>query len=186
MFPLTRRLAGPLALAGVIAALLSASTAQADVIVTPSLTSSGTLFNYSYSVSNHTDTELAVINLAIPTQPDALTNLVAPDGFQIAYTPNEGFVSFLEGSDPATLKTFAPGSTISGFSFSSLFGPGPVAFDTLDIAGNATNGTTTGPAAPGAVPEPGTLASFGIGGLLLAAAVLRRRQTQSGTQISLQ
>lgn len=185
MFPLTRRLAGPLALAGALAALLSVSAAQADVIITPTITSSGTLYNYSYSVTNQTDFELAVINLAVPTQPDGLTNLAAPDGFQIAYTPNEGFVSFLEGSDPATLKLFAPGSTISGFSFSSLFAPGPAAFDTLDVAGNVTSGTTRGPVAPGAVPEPGTLASFGVGGALLAAAVLRRRRTQTATQVPL-
>jgi len=185
MFPLIRRLTGPLALAGALAALLCASAAQAEVIITPTVTSSGTLFNYSYSVTNNTDIELAVINLAVPTQPDGLTNLIAPEGFQIAYTPNEGFVSFLEGNDSATLKPFASGSTISGFSFSSLFAPGSTAFDTLDIAGNTTSGTTRGPVGAGAVPEPGTLASFGVGGALLAAAVLRRRRTRTVTQVSL-
>ena len=182
MFPLTRRVVGPLALVSALAALLSASVAQADVIITPTITSSGTLFNYSYSVNNQTESDLALVNLAIPTTPGGLTNLMAPDGFQIAYTPNEGLVSFLEGSDPATQKTFAAGHTVSGFSFSSLFAPGPAAFDTLDIVGNTTNGTTRGPVA--AVPEPGTLVSFGIGGALLAAAVLRRR-TRTGTQVSL-
>lgn len=86
-------------------------------------------------------------------------------------------MSFLEGSDPATLKTFAPGSTISGFSFSILFAPGPAAFDTQDIAANATSGTTRGPV--GVVPEQGTLASFGVGGALLAAAAVRRRRAKS-------
>ncbi len=170
-----RRIAAPLAAAGALGALLLAGTARAQVLVTPTITSTGSLFNYSYSVTNLTATDLVVVNLnGLPQVSGAITNLTAPTGFQFQpYDSGVGIASFLADS-----ATFAPGSVIGGFSFTSAFAPSTVTFDTLDLDGNATTGTTLAPVASAApVPEAGTLVSLGAGLLLLTAftAVRRRR-----------
>lgn len=175
MFPQPRRFVGALALAGALGALLLSGSAQAQVTVAPTVTSVGSVFNYSYSVTNLSANELFFIDFVSPTQPDALTNLMAPDGFQIAFTPDQGLFTFLP-SDPATTTpgSFSPGSVVSGFSFDSTFAPTSTTFSGIDSSGGTFTGTTLTPnAAP--VPEAGTLVSLGIGLLFLGGAVLRRR-----------
>ena len=169
-------MAAPLAAVGTLGALLLAGTARAQVLVTSTVTSTGSLFNYSYSVTNLTDTDLLVVNMnGLPQVSGAITNLTAPTGFQFApYDPGVGIASFLADS-----ADFTPGSPIGGFSFSSTFAPSLVTFDTLDLNGNATTGTTLGPVASAApVPEASTLISLGAGLLLLTAfTAVRRRRT---------
>lgn len=128
----------------------------------------GGLFSYSYSITNLSSTDLAFVNLDnLPMVPGALSNLTAPAGFQISpYDPGVGIETFLSDT-----QAFTSGSTISGFSFTSAFGPGTVAFDTMDNNGGTFNGTTLGP-----VPEASTLVSLGAGLLLLTFAVVRRRR----------
>lgn len=167
-----RRISAPLVM-GALGALLLAGTARAQVLVTPTVTSTGSLFNYSYSVTNLTATDLLVVNLnGLPMVDGAITNLTAPTGFIFApYDPGVGIASFLADS-----ATFGPGSTVGGFSFTSAFAPSTITFDTLDLNGEMTTGTTLAPtAAP--VPEASTLVSLGAGLLLLTAftAVRRRR-----------
>ena len=170
------RLAGPLALAGAIGALFSAGAAHAQVSVTPTITQAGSLYNYSYSITNFTNTNLAAINLdGLPLVPGALTNFSAPGTFGITnpYDSGVGIETFYEGT--AALDTFSPGSTISGFSFSSIFAPATISFDTLDDSGGTATGTTLGPAGAAAVPEASTLVSLGAGLLVLGFAAARRR-----------
>ncbi len=159
---------------GALGALLLAGTARAQVLVTPTVTTNGSLFNYSYSVTNLTATDLLVVNLnGLPQVDGAITNLTAPTGFIFApYDPGVGIASFL-----ANDVNFTPGDTIGGFSFTSAFAPSTVSFDTLDLNGDATTGTTLAPtAAP--VPEASTLVSLGAGLLLLTAfTAVRRRRT---------
>ena len=178
MLPCSRRLAVPLALAGALGALFSAGAARAQVTLMSTVTNTGGLFNYSYSITNLTANDLLVINLNnLPRTTGALTNLKAPTGFQITpYDPGVGIESFVADS-----QSFTPGVTFTGFSFSSLFGPGTVQFDTEDITGSTTSGTTRGPAvAP--VPEASTVVSLGAGVLLLTfCAVRRRRAIRVGT-----
>jgi len=169
MLPRPRRLAVPLALAGALGALFSAGAARAQVQVTAApITFTGGLFSYNYSITNLSGADLAVVNLdGLPMVPGALSNLSAPAGFQISpYDPGVGIESFLSNT-----QAFTSGSTISGFSFTSAFGPGTVAFDTLDNNGGTFNGTTLAP-----VPEASTLVSLGAGVLLLTFAVVRRRR----------
>ena len=179
----SRRLAGSLALAGTFGILFSAGAAHAQlqVSVVPTVTVNGGLYDYSYTVTNFTATSLGFVNLDnLPTGDDgAITNLSAPTGFEISpFDSTDGIVTFLPGFD-TNAQEFSPGSVISGFSFSSPFGPGAVAFDTQDINGmNPVTGTTLGPSA--AVPEASTLVSLGAGlALLTLVAVRRRRATLS-------
>ncbi len=188
MLPRPRRLAGPLALAGALGALFSAGAARAQVTVVPTVTSTGALFTYSYSVTNSSATDLAIVNIDnLPQVSSAVTNLVAPAGFQITFDPGNGsmpgfgIVSFLPVLGSA--QGFTAGSTISGFSFNSAFTPGTVPFDTLDNNGTPFNGTTRGPSAgPAPVPEVSALVSLGTGLLMLTfCAARRRRAACSGT-----
>ena len=175
MIPCSRRLAGPLALAGALGALFCAGSARAQVLVTPTVASMGSVFNYSYSITNLGMADLAVINLnGLALDPATATNLMAPAGYQITFDPNLGIASFLPGLDNAS--TFGAGSVVSGFSFDSAFAPSAVAFDTLDANGAATTGTTLGPAA---VPEASTLVSLGAGLSVLALIAVRRRRSAS-------
>lgn len=175
MLPPPRRLAGPLALAGALGALFSAGAARAQVTIVPTVTPNGALFNYSYSVTNSTANDVLIVNLNnLPMVSGALTNLTAPMGFRTTFDPGVGIASFLP--DAGSALDFAPGSTLTGFSFSSTFGPGTVGFDAEDISGGTSTGATLAPiAAP--VPEPSTLISLGAGVLLLTFCAARRRRT---------
>jgi len=180
MLPRPRRLAGLLALAGALGALFSAGAARAQllpVIVAPTVTSAGGVFNYSYTVTNFSADDLFTLNInGLPQVPGALTNLTAPAGFQITFDPGNanspsGIVTFL--------GDFMPGSVNSGFSFSSTFGPGTVTFDAEGSnlssptpANDTFTGTTLAP-----VPEASTVVSLGAGVLLLTFCAVRRRRT---------
>ncbi len=173
------RFAGAFALAGTLGVLFSAGAAhaQAQVSIVPTVTITGGLYNYSYTVTNFTDTSLGFVNLdTLPTVDGAITNLSAPTGFEISpFDSTDGIVTFLPGFG-TDAQEFSPGSTISGFSFSSAFGPGAVSFDTQDVNGvNPINGTTIGPNA--AVPEASTLVSLGAGLALLTFVAVRRRRS---------
>lgn len=173
----SRRIAAPLAAAAALGALLLTGPAHAQVLVTPTVTNTGSLFNYSYSVTNLTAFDVFAINLnGLPLMDGAITNLTAPTGFKFSpYDPRAGIATFLADS-----ANFTPGSTIGGFSFSSAFAPSTVMFDTVGaedpITGIPATGTTLGPVAP--VPEASTLVSLGAGLLLLTAfTAVRRRRT---------
>ncbi len=173
-----RLFAAPLALAGSLGALFCAGPAHAQVFVTPTVTFNGSLYHYNYSVVNATADSLALIDLnGLPMVAGALTNFSAPDGYQITnpYDFNVGIESFLPGLDNNT--AFGPGSTVSGFSFDSIFAPSAIAFDTTGDPGTPA-GTTLGPAgAP--VPEASTVVSLGLGLSVLALLAVRRRRAAS-------
>ncbi|MGI4788643.1 MAG: PEP-CTERM sorting domain-containing protein [Janthinobacterium lividum] len=179
MFPKLCRLAGPLALAGAFGILFSAGAARAQfqVVVAPTTTFNGSLYHYSYSVTNFTPDDLYVINLnGLPLVPGALTDFSAPDGYEITnpYDSGVGIESFLADN------TFASGSVVSGFSFDSLYAPAPIMFDTVSSGTASYTGMTIGPAgAP--VPEASTLISLGTGLLVLTFAVVRRRRMAVAT-----
>lgn len=149
-----------------LSAVLILNTARAQVSVTPTVTSDATAFHYDYAVANLTASDLAVITLTVAPVPHAVLNLTAPNGFIASFDTGVGLLSFLEDADPATLQTFAPGTTVSGFRFDSVLPPVPTTFEALNLAGGFSTGPTLGPADPGAViPEPGTLALLGTAAL---------------------
>ena len=171
-----------LALAGALSALVAASagTARANVTVNGMVTFNSTLalYTYSYSVTNNLADPLALVNIAVLPDPTAVLNPMAPTGFLTIFDPGPfdgvGLVSFLEDADPETPQSFAPGTTVSGFSFQSRFGPNPSPYTYVNANTGAEvlGGTTL---APAVIPEPGTLL-LGLSaapGLLLLP--LRRR-----------
>lgn len=172
-------LAGAIALC--CALVLPGTAARAQVSVTLDTLSGGSpLFAYSYSVTNLTAFDLAIISLDVPALPNALVNLAAPAGFGMDFDPGVGLLSFFEDADPATPQTFASGTTISGFTFQSPFAPGASSFMALDVMGNDSTGTTLAPSvtAQATVPEPGTLL-LGLAALPGLLLPLRRRRSPS-------
>ena len=177
MLPRQRRLAGPLALAGALGVLFSAGAARAQVSILSNVqTTNGTLFNYSYSVTNSslTGQDFPVITFAAPSLAGGLTNLTAPTGFQISFdpgVPGGGLVSFLENS-----QMFS--GTPAVFSFSSAFAPTVLPFQAVGFDVNGNGITASGTVlAPQPVPEASTMVSLGAGVLLLTFCAVRRRRT---------
>ena len=151
--------------------LLGTAAARADFIVTPTVTFSGGLYHYDYTVTN-TDAaagvELLLVDILVPDTDAAVLNLMSPSSDFVVFTdPTLQFVSFLENT------IFAFGATpVSGFTFDSPFGPAPTTFGAtfLDAAGDLreSSGVTVGPNAS-VVPGPGAivLLASGLPALLL-------------------
>jgi hypothetical protein len=138
------------------------------ITVTPSVTTAGSLFHYSYTVTNGTGNDMAVLDIAVIPGAGTIQGLATPSGFVSAYDSVLGLVSFLEDS-----SFFGP-SPVSGFTFNSRFGPGSTTFTGTFTDGSTLTGATTGPvAALTAVPEPGTPAL--LAGALAAVFFWRRR-----------
>jgi len=162
-----------------LGAVLILNSARAQVSVTPTVTSDAAAFHYDYAVTNLTASDLAVVTLSVAPVPQAVQNLTAPLGFIASFDSGVGLLSFLEDADPATLQTFAPGTTVSGFRFDSALAPVPTTFEALDLAGGVFTGPTLGPADPGGViPEPGTLGLLGTAALPVLLG--RRRNARRG------
>lgn len=157
------------------AALLTAGQVQAAVTITSTVSQSGGLYTYSYSVTNSLDATdaLAYINLNIG-QGVAVTNATAPAGFQITADGDPiNLVTFLEGDpfiDP-TPGTFDPGSTVEFFTYQSTSGPGLLSYEAVDASFVSYTGTVQS-----AVPEPSGMMLAALSALPLI--VIRRRKSQ--------
>jgi hypothetical protein len=160
--------------------LAGVTTSSAQVTLTPVVTfniSTG-VFTYSYSVMNGSSNSLAIISFgARPTGALTVQNLSSPMGFAASYDSGNGFVSFFEDNNPATPQMFAPGSTVSPFTFTSMFGPGTTTFEALDVAGNTFTGVTQAP-----IPEPSVLALSALALPGIAFLLYRRRKMQRTAQ----
>lgn len=162
-------------------------SAQAQVTVSGEFieqTPSGSGFVFDFDVFNNTANTLALVDVTIPGGVTP-TNLMAPVGFQIVFDPGLGLLSFLEDSDPVTPQSFAPGSTITGFTFQTPTQIGPSSFSALDVEGNLFSGTTTLTASSTAAPEPGVLPLLGVAaaGQLAFTLRLRRRGARKVTHV---
>ncbi len=183
-----------LLLLGGAALALTGRPARAQVTVNATVTANGSLFDYRYSVFNGSGVDLALIQFQIAAQQNVVTNLQAPLGFDINFDPSNGFVTFFEDNNPNTTQSFAPGSTVAPFTFTSAFGPGQTTFSGFDDNGGGFSGATIAPlvrAVPGpgpnpAIPEPGTLAlGLTLAPGLLAASLHRRRASTARQQTAL-
>jgi hypothetical protein len=156
-------------------------TAAAQVAVQPTITfnTSTGMFTYSYSVVNNTSNTLAIISFGTsPAGPTTVQNLTSPMGFGASYDTGNGFVSFFEDTNPGTPQTFAPGSTVSPFVFTSPFAPGPRTFQALDVNGNTFTGTTQAP-----IPEPSVVSLLAAAIPAVAFFLYRRRKTERAAAI---
>ena len=195
--PRSRRRFGAAASALLLMLLLTPIAARAQVSLTSNVTFNAglSLFTYTYSVTNNlpvlppdpldpltVPNTLALVDLSVPALEGAvlLNPATFPTGFQIVFDSGLGLVSFLEDLEndlAPTPQSFAPQTTVGGFTFNSPFGPGNTSFTaTVLPAGNTISGSTQGPG--GVIPEPGTLTLLGIAlspGLFAARRRFRSR-----------
>ena len=143
------------------------SAAAAVTLTGTSIFNAGTSrFTYNYSVMNTASTE-EIIQVTFPVSPTAaLLGLTAPTGFTLTYDTIGARVNFVMDANDFTPQTFAPNSTVSGFSFTSTVAPGVVQFTASDVNQDFT-GFTSAP-----VPEPSVM----LLGLAAVPALLRRRR----------
>ncbi|GMU22354.1 MAG: hypothetical protein AMXMBFR13_24400 [Phycisphaerae bacterium] len=124
---------------------LGAAPALAQVDIAVEVTPAGEgLFHYAYSLTNLGSADVAIVSIAVPPDPLAIDNLMAPAGFLASFDPGLGFLDFVEAT-----QSFEPAVGVSGFSFDSPFGPGSAGYTALDANGLMFSGNTTAP-----VPEP--------------------------------
>jgi hypothetical protein len=164
--PFNRMLARS-ALAIAFATLTSSLATAGTVIVNPTVTGSAGSFLYSYTITNNTPDDPFVIDIPVPNRPSAVTNLIAPSGFKAAFDSGLGLVSFLEDS------LFFTSAPVSGFSFTSPYGPGSVLFQATTLSSSSGNVYTISGPTMAPVPEPGYVAILAV--LALAAAPRIRR-----------
>jgi hypothetical protein len=167
--------------------IASLSTASAQVMVTPTITFNGSsgLYSYSYSVVNGSSNTLAIVSFGAMPGPLTVQSPMAPFGFITTYDSGNGFISFLEDNNPGTPQTFAPGSTVRPFTFTSTFAPGTTTFQALDIFGNSFTGVTQAPVlGPVAVPEAGTTFALLAFALLAIALIVHRCRPVQPTTIT--
>jgi hypothetical protein len=122
----------------------------------------GGIFHYDYSVTNATALDMVILSIAVPADPLAIDNLVAPAGFLASFDPGVGFLDFIENTQP-----FAPSVEVSGFTFDSPFAADEADYFALNANGAPFEGTTLAP-----VPEPSTTLLIAT---TLAALIPRRR-----------
>ena len=133
---------------------IGAVTARGNVIATPTITSVGGVFTYSYDLSNTGSDGIFLFTLDV-SGPISSTN--APAGWLASTTPVLGDILVEWGSGEPSSDVL-PGSSLSGFVLTSNLPPGAVQFSALDESLNEFGGSTQGPvASPSSVPEPSTL-----------------------------
>ena len=151
----------------ILLALCAIGSARAQLIIGPSVTASAGMFHYSYSVTNATDTDVAIVTLGgLFRANNTVQNLMSPAGFGALFDPGLSLLSFFEDT-----QTFTAGTTSGLFAFDSSYAPGTGTYEAVNIAGNLLVGSMLVPSS--AVPEPSTTAA--IGGLLLIGLVLHRK-----------
>ncbi len=148
----------------------SVPISRAAVVITSEVTFNAGPQNYTYSYSV-TNTIGSVEDLILVTIPaDKMSNITgsaAPQGFEIAFDPGQGWVNLLEDSSIVTPQTFAPGTTIAPFTYTSFYPPQAVTYSAFDAAGNEFTGVTQSP-----IPEPSGVL---LAGVALLHVLSRRR-----------
>jgi hypothetical protein len=138
---------------GIVLFLATSVFATADqVVVAPTVTPIAGGYEYAYTITNNTPDDPFIIDIPVPADPAAVTDLTAPLGFTAAFDSGLGLVSFLEDTN------FFTSTPQSGFFFDSPDGPGSVMFQatllSIDTGGLYT---LSGPTMAPAVPEPAYL-----------------------------
>jgi hypothetical protein len=124
-------------------------------------------YTYTYSVTNTGLTDDLVIVTLPVFSPLGVGSVMAPTGFLLTFDPSQRVVNFIEDGNIVTPQTFAPGSTVGTFSFTSVMAPGTANFLAYDATGTEFTGTAVAP-----IPEP----AAALTGLFAAGALLARRR----------
>lgn len=169
----TRQYMQSLGLVSLLYVLVVPNSAQAATLTVTPTTSSGDLFHYDYTISNNTTTDFSLITIDVAAQPDAIQNLVTPNGFLSNFDAGLGLLDFGGEDSPG----FTAGATFSGFAFDSPLQPEASSFMALRLDANENPVTLTGlTLAPTAVPEPSSL----VGLALVPSLLLFRRKRPDG------
>jgi len=173
----------PRSILGISLALL-ATSANATEIAYAASNTSGTTWEYNFSVTNDTLSvpisdfdvyfdALTISNITPVSQPADFAGPSAAEP-SVPPSPLPGFVNYL-----ASDAGIAVGATAGGFivdvTFSGQGTPGAPTFDVLDASFNTLDAGSTKPSGGVAVPEPSTLGLLGAG---LILTYLRRRRAQ--------
>ncbi len=122
------------------------------ITVTPVVTPVGSLYEYDYSIINNSGDDMPVLDIAVAPG-TAILDLTAAPGFDDAYDPVLGLVSFLENT-----SVFGP-TALSGFIFESPLAPGATTFNAtlLDANFNVSTLRAVPPLVryAASTPEPG-------------------------------
>jgi hypothetical protein len=131
----------------------SVLTHAAVITVNPTVTSiAGGMYQYAYSISYTGTDDAFLIDISVPKDPAAITNLTVPSGFTDQFDSVNGLVSFVENS-----STFTATPT-SGFLFDSPDSPGAASFTASLYDSNFNIYTISGSTlAPVVTPEPSSL-----------------------------
>jgi hypothetical protein len=144
---------------------LTAAPATAMLTVQALVTPVGGNFEYDITIDNGLSEDVSIVSLVDAPLSDPLIDptLTSPAGYLASYDDGLGFVDFLEDT-----SSFAAGTVVAGFSFTSTSGPGAgvfASFEALTVLGDFVSGTVE----VTLVPEPGTtlLVALGLLGLAL-------------------
>jgi hypothetical protein len=166
-----------LTIGAAVGALCVAGAAHAQVIVSDLVTQSGGLYQYDYTVTNTSSSDVFDIDITAPADPTAVQNPTAPAGYGISFDSTLGLVSLLEDTDPIFNPQFFGATPVSGFEYDSPFAPTAATFTaySTDAFGNIIV-----LASGSVVPEPGALplcaACTLTGTLLFRRRISRRTQ----------
>jgi hypothetical protein len=162
--------------------ILTVTPSRAEVIIT-SVSDQvtilpGGLVQYNYTLTNQPTSTLPAVlfNLNVDTKAD-LKAIKSGAGWTTTYSPGAGFI---EWDSPGPFTDLVPGSS-GTFSFVSPLGPSDQSFFVVGLNDQGidfNSGTTSAPGSTAAVPEPSSLAMWGIGVLGLVAAALAWRKWQ--------
>ncbi len=154
---------------GAAALLLTAATSQAAVLVTGTslLNTTTGRYDYTYSVEVTGTDDGILVEIPAARLADII-GVFNPIGFSGRVDSFSGIIRLAEDDDLFTPQTFAAGSTVTPFTFSSSLEPLLVTYTGFDVAGNSFTGTVPAP-----VPEPSATL---LTGLLSPLLLLRRRR----------
>lgn len=163
---------GPALALGLFLGLSSLATVQGavNIINTVNFNAATNLYEYSYSIQNTGLLDLILISIQAAPSANVM-GISAPAGFALTFDPSQGWLNFNEDNDIFTDQTFASGTTVSPFTFSSALAPGSADFSAFDVGGTEFTGTTLSP-----IPEPSVNL---LAGLAVATCLAKRRRHPS-------
>jgi hypothetical protein len=148
--------------------LATSVSATADqVVVTSTVTPITGGYEYAYTITNNTADDPFIIDIPVPADPTAISDLTVPSGFTSAFDSGLGLVSFLE--DTSNFTSTPQG----GFFFDSPVAPGAVTFQATVLSSTTFDLYTISSPTLAPVPEPAYLSLWFLP--VFGCLLIRRR-----------